>query len=264
MFFVLSKILWALVNPGNLLLLLLILGAVLLWTRWRRFGRWLVAFSTVAFLILAVLPLGKWAFGVLENRFPPLVQLPERVDGIIVAGGIVDPVTSKDRGQLSINGAVERVYEMAVLSRRYPKARLVFSGGSGSLLYQEHKEAKAVVPLLRQLGVDSKRVIFEDQSRNTAENAVFSSQIVQPKKGETWILITSAFHMPRTVGSFRKVGWDVTPYPVDYNTRKAKTLPVHFNFAGGVGSLGGAIHEFLGLLFYWLDGKSDELFPGPE
>ena len=264
MFFVLSKILWALVNPGNLLLLLLVLGAVLLWTRWRRFGRWLVGFSTVAFLLLAVVPLGNWAFGVLENRFPPLVQLPERVDGIIVAGGIVNPVTSKDRGQLSINGAVERVYEMAVLSRRYPKARIVFSGGSGSLLYPDLKEAHAVVPLFRQLGVDTKRVIFEDQSRNTAENAVNTYRVIQPKGGETWLLVTSAFHMPRTVGSFRKAGWDVTPYPVDYNTRLTKALPVQFNFSGGVGSLGGAVHEFLGLFFYWLDGKTDELFPGPE
>ena len=152
---------------------------------------------------------------------------------------------------------------MAVLSRRYPKARLVFSGGSGSLLYQELKEAKAVVPLLRQLGVDEARVIFEDQSRNTAENAVYSYRMVQPKRGETWLLVTSAFHMPRTVGSFRKVGWEVTPYPVDYYTRKTQTLPVHFNFAQRIGSLGGVVHEFLGLLFYWLDGKTDELFPGP-
>jgi uncharacterized SAM-binding protein YcdF (DUF218 family) len=264
MFFVLSKIFWVLVNPGNLLLLLISIGTVLLWTRWRRFGRRLVGFTVVAFLVLAVVPLGTWAFGNLEDRFPPLVQLPEKVDGIIVAGGIVDPVTSKDRGQLSINGAVERVYEMAVLSRRFPKARLVFSGGSGSLLYQEHKEASAVAPLLRQLGVDLGRVIFEDQSRNTSENAVYSYRIVQPKKGETWLLITSAFHMPRTVGSFRQVGWDVTPYPVDYHTRKTKTLPLQFNFSGGMGSLGGAVHEFLGLLFYWLDGKTDELFPGPR
>ena len=264
MFFALSKILWYLVNPANLLLVFLTFGVLLLWTRWRRFGRWLVGFATLVFLFLAVVPVGRWGFGVLENRFPPLINLPQRVDGIIVAGGVVNPVTSKDRGQLDINGAVERIYEMAVLSRRYPKARLVFSGGSGSLLYQEYKEAHAVAPLLQQLGIDPGRVIFEDQSRNTAENAVFSYRIVQPKKAETWLLVTSAFHMPRTVGSFRQVGWNVTPYPVDYHTRKTKTIPVQFNFAGGLSSLGGTVHEFLGLLFYWLDGKTDELFPGPR
>jgi uncharacterized SAM-binding protein YcdF (DUF218 family) len=221
MFFMLSKILWALVNPGNLLLLLLILGAVLLWTRWRRFGRWLVGFCTVAFLVLAVVPVGMWALGILENRFPPLVDLPGRVDGIIVAGGIVDPVTSRDRGQLSIGGAAERVYEMAVLLRRYPKARLVFSGGSGSLLYQEYKEAEAVVPLLRQLGVDTGRVIFEDQSRNTAENATLSYRMVQPKKGvKPWcfrfILILPAASAPWAVPFMNSwaccsIGWTAKP-----------------------------------------------------
>ena len=168
MFFVLSKIFWVLVNPGNLLLLLISIGTVLLWTRWRRFGRRLVGFTVVAFLVLAVVPLGTWAFGNLEDRFPPLVQLPEKVDGIIVAGGIVDPVTSKDRGQLSINGAVERVYEMAVLSRRFPKARLVFSGGSGSLLYQEHKEASAVAPLLAGI---SGSAPFAAKNRMTSTSA---------------------------------------------------------------------------------------------
>jgi uncharacterized SAM-binding protein YcdF (DUF218 family) len=264
MFFELSKILWFLVNPANLLLVFLTLGVLLLWTRWRRFGRWLVGFATLVFLFLAVVPVGRWGLGVLENRFPPLTNLPRRVDGIIVAGGVVNPLTSKDRGQLDINGAVERVYEMAVLSRRYPKAKLVFSGGSGSLLFQEYKEAQAIAPLLHQFGIDPGRVIFEDQSRNTAENAVFSYRIVQPKKDETWLLVTSAFHMPRTVGSFRQVGWDVTPYPVDYNTRKTMTTPVQFNFTGGLGSLSNTVHEFLGLLFYWLDGKTDELFPGPR
>jgi uncharacterized SAM-binding protein YcdF (DUF218 family) len=264
MFFTLSKILWVLVNPGNLLLLLLVVGVLLAWTRWQRLGRRLVGFVTLVFLVLAVIPVGRWGTGVLEDRFPALTDLPGRVDGIIVAGGIVDPVSSQVRGQLAINGAVERIYEMAVLSRRYPEAKLVFSGGSGSLFYQELKEASAVVPLVRQLGMDPGRVIFEDQSRNTAENAVFSYRIVQPKKHETWLLVTSAFHMPRAVGSFRQVGWNVTPYPVDYQTRKTKTPVVDFNFSGGVGSLNAAVHEFLGLLFYRLSGKTDELFPEPR
>jgi uncharacterized SAM-binding protein YcdF (DUF218 family) len=264
MFFELSKILWIFVNPGNLLLILIILGAVILWTRWQLFGKWLVGFTALAFLVVAVVPLGKWMLGVLENRFPPLAQLPESIDGIIVAGGVVNPITSDDRGQLSMNGAVERVYEFAVLSQRYPKAKLIFSGGSGSFIFQDMKEAKAVTPLLRQLGVDLGRVIFEDQSRNTFENAVLSYRMVKPKINENWLLITSAFHMPRSVGTFRKAGWNVIPYPVDYQTRKSRTLPLHFNFSGGVGSLSSSIHEFCGLLFYWIFGKTDELFPEPR
>ncbi len=264
MFFSLSKILWFLVNPGNLLLIFLIIGVGLLWSRWRRFGRGLVVAVAAVSLFLAVVPVGSWMLSALEDRFPPLNELPVQVDGIIVAGGVVDPIMSKDRGQASVNGAVERLFEMAKLAKRYPRAKMIFSGGSGSLLHQDQKEAPLVVPLLRQLGVDPGRVIFEDQSRNTAENAVFSRRLAKPKPEETWLLITSAFHMPRTVGSFRQAGWRVTPYPVDYHTRSKEDFPFRFNFSDGVGSLGYALHEDLGLLFYWLNGKTDELFPGPE
>ena len=264
MFFVLSKVLWFVTNPGNMLLLFLLLGMALLWTRWRRAGRWLVSAVAVIGVTLAVVPLGGWLFGALEDRFQAVSIPPARVDGVIVAGGIVDPVLSDDRDQVSVGGAAERLFKMAALAKKYPRARLVFSGGSGSLIYQSRKEADAVKPLLRLLGVDLKRVIFEDKSRNTAENAAFSYRLVKPKKGEVWLLVTSAFHMPRAVGSFRRAGWEVFPYPVDYMTKREADFPLQFNFAYGLGSLGGALHEFLGLLFYWLDGKTDHLFPGPR
>jgi uncharacterized SAM-binding protein YcdF (DUF218 family) len=264
MFYELSKILWIFVNPGNLLLIILLFGVYLLWTRWWNFGRWLIAMISIAFLVIALVPMDKWMLGVLENRFPPLTQLPENIDGIIVAGGIVDPLVSKEHGQISMNGAIERVYEFAVLSKRYPKAKLIFTGGAGTLLFQDLKEAEAVAPLLRQLGVDLARVIFEDQSRNTFENAVLSYRLAKPNIRESWLLITSAFHMPRSVGVFRKAGWNVIPYSVDFHTSAVKTLPLYFNLSRGLGSLGSAIHEFCGLLFYWLTDKSDELFPEPK
>ena len=156
------------------------------------------------------------------------------------------------------------MYELSLLSNRYPKAKLIFSGGSGSLFLQNYKEAKVIAPLLRQLGIDQERIILEDQSRNTFENAVFSHRLVKPKNDEVWLLITSAFHMPRCVGAFRKAGWQVIPYPVDYQTTSREILPIQFNFTGGVASLGNALHEILGLLFYWLYGKTDELFPEPR
>jgi uncharacterized SAM-binding protein YcdF (DUF218 family) len=264
MFFELSKILWAIFNPGNLLIILLLFGAVLLWTRWLILGKWIVGLISLFFLMIALLPFGKWMFEVLENRFPPIVQLPEKVDGIIVAGGIVDPLSSKEHGQISINGAFERVYEFAVLSKRYPNAKLIFTGGSGSLFFQDLKEADVLAPLLRQLGVDTSRVIFENQSKNTFENALLSYRIVKPKTSESWLLITSAFHMPRSVGVFRKVGWNVIPYSVDYQIHNTKTLQLFFNYSGGLSSLSRSIHEFCGLLFYWLSGKTDELFPEPK
>ena len=263
MFFTLSKVLWFLANPGNLLLITLCLGTALLWSRWRTVGRLLVASSAIIGVVLSVLPIGQWLYGTLEERFPPVRELPADVDGIIVTGGIVDPVITATRGQTAVGGAVERLFAMAMLAKRYPTAKLVFTGGSGMLLHQDEKEAPAVLPLLAQLGVDPGRIILEGQSRNTAENAQFSYIEAKPKPDEKWLLVTSAFHMPRAVGSFRKAGWTVTAYPVDYVTRGESEPPIAFNFAYGVGSLGSALHEYLGLVFYWLSGNTDEIFPAP-
>ena len=217
----------------------------------------------VAGVLLAVIPVGSWLFGFLEDRFPAFSESPARVDGVIVLGGVVDPVMTKARGQVSVGSGVERLLAMARLAKRHPKARIIFSGGSGSLLHQDMKEAHAIPPLLRQLGVDPARVIFEDQSRNTAENAEFSLRLAKPKPRETWLLVTSAFHMPRAVGSFRQAGWNVVPYPVNYSTSSETAAPL-FDFARGMKTLAAAIHEYLGLIFYWLDGKTDSMFPSPD
>ena len=264
MFFSASKILWFLANPGNLILIAVCLGSAFLWAGWRKTGRWLVTLGAVTGITLAVVPVDQWLLRGLEDRFPQTTSLPAKVDGIIIAGGAVDPVSTKDRGQISIGGAVERITEGAALSQRYPQAKVIYSGGSGSLFFQEWKEARAVEPLFRQLGIAPGRVIYEDRARNTYENALFSKSLAKPKDGETWLLVTSAFHMPRAVGSFRKAGWKVIPYPVDYSTRKDLNPPFRFNFTGGVKSFSWAVHEYLGLLFYWYDGKTDELFPGPK
>ncbi len=264
MFFTASKILWILSQPGNLLLIGLCLGIVLMATRrWRGAGRRLVGATAVVGLIVAVLPLGTWLITPLEDRSPPVTETPARVDGIVVLGGIVNSVVTESRGQVAVGGAVERLIEFARLARQYPGARLVFSGGSGSLTRQDLKEARFVEPLLRSLSLDPGRVIFEDQARNTYENAILSREKVKPKPGETWILVTSAFHMPRAVGSFRAAGWTVLPYPVDYMTSAGQTAGLQFNFAGGLGALGAGLHEWLGLAFYRLSGKTDAFFPAP-
>jgi uncharacterized SAM-binding protein YcdF (DUF218 family) len=233
-------------------------------TRWRRTGIRLVGLATVFALFVAVVPVGNWMTGILEDRFPPPVSLPDRVDGIIVLGGVLSPKLSQVRGQPSVGGAVERLMSFAGLAARYPDTRLLFTSGSGSLRYQDLKEAHMVGPVLAQFGLDPDRVVFEDQSRNTYENAVFSHRTINPGDRESWILITSAFHMPRATGSFRKAGWNVLPYPVDYTTLGSEGLRLRFNFSNGMGRLGNALHEWVGLLVYWITDKTDALFPGPE
>jgi len=263
MFFFLSKILWFIVDPGNLLLLGLVIGSILTWTRWRRLTKWWLTLLAAGTLVLAVIPLGENMLGRLENRFPRLALLPVKVDGIIVLGGIVDQFVSKDRGTLTINGAVERLTEFVRLAKLYPKVKLVFSGGSGVLFNQNLKEADFIAPLIRELGIDPERVIFENQSKNTAENAVLTKKLINPDKDELWILITSAFHVPRAIGTFRHAGWNMLGYPVDYRLKKNLEFKPRFNLRSGMNAFAAGLHEWIGLTFYWLTGRTNELFPGP-
>jgi uncharacterized SAM-binding protein YcdF (DUF218 family) len=265
MFFWLSKILWVLADPGTLLFLALALGTGLLATRWRRAGARLLAATTVAAAAIAILPLGEWGGALLENRFPRPAVTPDKVDGIVVLGGVVDPYQTAARGEESIGGAAERLVAFARLAKRHPEARLVFSGGSGDPLRQDLKEAHAVGPLLDLMGVPGDRVVFEADSRNTHENAILAKELVKPGPDETWILVTSAFHMPRAVGCFRRAGWRILPYPTDFNTAgEGGGLSLRFNVTGGFGRLSAFLHEAIGLLFYRLTGRTDALFPAPE
>lgn len=271
MFFYLSKILWFLADPGNLLLIGLCVAAVLCFSgrgerigRWPRIGRWVMAVTAAFALTLSVLPVGQAMLQPLEDRFPIIRKLPAKVDGVIVLGGVLNELVTSSRGQISIGGGVGRVIELASIANQYPQAKIVFTGGSGKLLTQEIKEADLIGPLFESLGIRPGRVVFENRSRNTFENAVFSRQLVKPKPGETWILITSAFHMPRAVGSFRKSGWPVTAYPAAYLLGADATLGLGFSLGGGLGAVSLGLHEWLGLVFYRLTGKTDAFFPGPN
>jgi uncharacterized SAM-binding protein YcdF (DUF218 family) len=264
MFFTLSKVLWVVFHPGNVILVALCVGAVLLWTRWRRAGRWILTVTAVMSLFLAMAPLGTALWLALENRFPVARNMPAKVDGIIALGGVVDQFVTDARGQIALGGGIERLTEMAALSRRYPQARLIYSSGSGDLLRQDIKEADVIDPFLETLGLDPARVIRENQSRNTYENAVMAKDLVRPGADETWILITSAFHMPRAVGCFRRVGWRIVPYPVDFALRGDETLSLRFSLTGGIGGLSGALHEWIGLAAYWLSDRTDAFFPAPD
>lgn len=262
MFFTLSKVLWFIADPGNLLVILLCLGAVFAWFRWHRWARGVVTITALFALVLAVVPVGEALTRALENRFPRPDGLPQEIGGIIVLGGVLDPVGTTSRGTPALGGAVERLTAFAELAHLYPHATLIFTGGSGSLVRQDLKEADFIAPLLARFGLAPERVKFENQSRNTAENARLSRPLAGEDGKAPWVLITSAFHMPRAVGAFRAAGWRVVPYPVDYNT-SVEAMSLGFNLRSGLGAFAAGTHEFLGLIFYRLTGRSDAWFPAP-
>jgi uncharacterized SAM-binding protein YcdF (DUF218 family) len=193
-----------------------------------------------------------------------VTTLPAKVDGVVLLGGAVDGALSDARGQVSLNDAAERVTETVALARRYPQARILVSGGDGSLIPTGFTEADATRRLLIDLGVAPDRIVLESASRNTWENAAFSYRTVRPRPDETWLLVTTAMHMPRSVGCFRRAGWSIMPYPVDYRTFPTTHFELGFGFPGGLELLNLVVKEWDGLIAYYLLGRMDAFFPAPE
>ena len=262
MTFVISKLLWLVAAPGNFLLLVLVAGVLCAIWSGRRRGFVLIAAATLGFLVIATLPIGAWLAAPLENRFPT-ISPPARIDGIVVLGGSIDPGLSRARGQVALMIAAGRITETVALARRFPSARVLVSGGDGTLHPGALTEAGATRDLLVQLGVAAERVELESAARNTYENAVLSLAAAQPKAGETWLLVTSAMHMPRAVGCFRRAGWTIVPYPVDYRTSTRIGTGPGLLLADDLMLVNFATKEWLGLVaYYWL-GRTDALLPGP-
>lgn len=264
MFFLLSKFLIPLTFLGNALIVLALLGAALLYTRFARAGRRLVAGSLVIFAICGFLPVGKALYWVLEHRFPPWTANGEAPDGIIVLGGAIDLSRTLWRGKPIVNDSVGRIVAAADLAQAFPQARIVYTGGSGSPAYPDAIEADLALPLLESFGIARQRILLERRARNTAENARFTKELAQPKPGEHWLLVTSAAHMPRAIGAFRRVGFAVEAYPVDRRVPSRRDLITPFTSVDlGLLTTDAALHEWLGLLAYWATGRSSALFPGP-
>jgi uncharacterized SAM-binding protein YcdF (DUF218 family) len=263
MFFVLSKTVARLLIPSNFLLLVGLAGLLLLVTRYKHVGRRLTLTSLALFLALGILPVGGALDHVLESRFPAWDPARGAPDGIVVLGGAIDPVLSRARGQVALSDAAERITALAKLARDYPRARVVFSSGDASVLGDQPAEADFIYPLLDSFGVPRTRVTLEDKARNTAENAAFTKALVRPKAGERWLLVTSARHMPRAVGCFRRVGFPVEAYPVDWQTMPRWRPWPSFDVGATIAATDKVVREWEGLIVYRLTGRTGAFFPAP-
>jgi uncharacterized SAM-binding protein YcdF (DUF218 family) len=264
LFFVLSKTVGFMLLPTNFLVGIALLGAILLATRLASLGRKLLIPALVLLAICAFSPLGNLLLYPLESRFPPWDTAHGAPDGIIVLGGSIEAELSAAHGTPVVRSSPDRIITAAALAHRYPNARVLFSGGSANLLSNDAREADYAGSIFESLGIAKSRLIMERASRNTLENAEFSKAMVAPKAGERWLLVTSAFHMPRSVGLFRKVGFAVEPYPVDWRVGGRDDLFSFTNIAiDGLGRTDLAIREWIGLLAYRATGRIDDLLPGP-
>ncbi len=261
MFFIASKALWFFAAPSALLTLGALVGAAF---AAHRGARWTALCCLAVLLVIGVAPAGALLIAPLENRFPaPPANLPPPT-GVVVLGGAIDDDITRARGQTTFDEGAERLTEAAILARRYPSARIVYTGGSNSLTGRPSSEAEDARRLLVAMGVDSQRITLETRSRNTDENARFTAAIVHPESGQTWLVVTSAYHMPRAMGLFRKAGFAATADPVDYRTEGGRSdWRVNVSLPRGLALFDLAAHEWIGLLAYRLSGRIDVWFPGP-
>ncbi len=268
MFFYISKIISALIWPSNVIAFALVGGTALLvagktrvWPRvWAR--RLLMA-GVAGYVVCGYSPLGQWMVLPLEERFRR-PDLPPQIAGILILGGFESASVGQARGELSLNEAGERLTEALLVAKARPEARVVFTGGDGSMLRVSVSAAGAVGRFLVQMGIAPERIVLEGESRTTFENAVFVKRLVDPKPGETWLLVTSAFHMPRAMGTFRKAGFEVVSWPSDYRTRGVEDRWEFFsNPSQGLERVDFAFKEWVGLIAYRLSGRTSALWPGP-
>jgi uncharacterized SAM-binding protein YcdF (DUF218 family) len=264
MYHAISKVLGTATQPSTLVLLVLLAGAALLFTRAWRWGRTLVAIAAALYLIGGILPLSTWLTLPLEQRFSRPDLSGAEVTGIIVLGGAEDARVSAGRHTHAINESGERITEAAALALRYPRAKIVFTSNSARFGKTRTTGAEAANQIFRDLGIAQDRLVPENASHNTWENALYSKRLVNPEPGQRWLLVTSASHMPRAIAVFRKVGFPVEPWPVDYRTAGPGDAWKPFEApTEGLKRLEMAVHEWVGLIAYRLMGRSDALFPAP-
>ena len=256
-FFLISKFVGAFIVFDRLLLIFLLFIWAMLCRGKIRLVKLSLGFLSICMLILVLLPVGAWMIYPLETRFPANPELPSKIDGVIVLAGAEEAALSAFWQQVELGDAAERHLAFLELARRYPEAKLVFSGGSSFVFAQASKEADVAKKLYEQLGLNVSRVTFETSSRNTFESATLSRVLMKPRFGENWVLITSAFHMPRSIGVFCKAGWRVIPYSVDHRILPDK----RFKFDGNPNDLALGIKEWIGLLAYYATGKTADLIP---
>ena len=257
LFFIASKTLGMAARVETWALLLMALALFGLWRGRHRLAGWSLAILFTGTLAITLLPLGDLLLKPLESEFPARPDLT-RVDGIIVLGGAEQTAAYRDWGGPQFNEAGERLIEGAILAQRFPQAKLVFAGGSASVGRTEDTTdpSKMVRDMWIDLGIAPDRIILEQNSRNTAENARLTHDLVQPKPGETWVLITSAFHMPRAHETFARNGWnDITAWPVDFRSGDLAGLRGIWRLDRNLLGVNLALKEYLGTLAYRITGK---------
>ena len=258
MSFYLSKILWLIVNPFNIFIFITLFTMFLYFINFRRLSLIIYLINFIFIALISFLPIGNYLTYIIEKEFHTNTKIPERVDGILILGGATNPLLFKEFDQISLNGSAERLVESVMIIRKFEKAKVIFSGGSGIVNRSDLDHSQVAKLFYKKMGVDINKIFFEDKSRNTHENIIYSKKIAKPKKNENWLLITSAFHMKRALLIAEKNNWKFIPYAVDFKNIKEFKLTPSLNLLSNLNSFQSGLHEWLGLVSYYLMGRTEK------
>lgn len=260
MFFFLSKIFWLMAQPVSVVLLLVVLGTVLIAFNRRRLALATLVTATLIIGLTAFTSLGYVLIQPLEDRFAAPREMPEVVSAIVILGGATQARPSTARQTVEMNEAGDRLTAALYLARQYPDADIVLSGGGG-LFDAVEAEAVTMRRFFLLHGVEESRLLAEGDSRNTDENSAFTADLLDDRQ-HAIVLVTSAFHMPRSVGLFETEGIAVVPWPTDYRSSGREGFGI--DLANPVNNLNVttvALKEWIGLVAYYLTGRTSELLP---
>jgi uncharacterized SAM-binding protein YcdF (DUF218 family) len=254
--FYVAKIANYLLEPLYILsFFLLILIFLLLFTNFRKLIFFFAKFLLILFLFFGYTPLSNFLLNKIEDFIKPSKYPVQQLKGVVVLGGSFSSgLQSKERNEVLLNSSAERLTKVLEIYNKNPKILILFSGFSGELKPRGWSESDMAKKFFLEQGVRSENLIFENKSRNTYENVIYSKDIIKNYKG-TWGLITSASHMPRSYFGFKKQGLILEPIVVDYKTGTSPIFWINFNIGNGSSNWSTILHEVVGISYYKITAK---------
>jgi len=260
MSFYLSKILWLILSPFNIFIFITLLSIFLYFIKLRRLSLIIFLINFVFIALISFFPIGSYLIYNIEKEYHSNIKPPEKIDGILILGGATIPQLYNEYNQISLNGSSERLVESVFIIKKFDKAKVIFSGGSGIINRPDLGHSQVAKSFYEKIGIEIEKIIFEEESRNTYENIIYSKKIANPKINENWLLITSASHMKRALLIADKSNWKLIPYAVDFKNIKNFKLIPNLKLLKNLNSFHQGSHEWLGLVSYYLMGRTDKVF----
>ena len=260
--FLFSKLVWVFGQPLSLAFFLTVLGFLALAFRLRKSALVLSGLGAAVLFVTLYTTAGNYLLQGLENRFPKPAQDPDSLQCMIVLGGAFENEVNTARHGIEFNAAADRFIETLRLAQKFPQSRILISGGDGSISGHYEGDAAASARFFPLFGVARERLVEETTSRTTFENATNTKDLLATNGLSNCLLITSGYHMPRSVGIFRKLGIDVVPWPTDFRTDGEVHLGLDFTQPSlNAQNTATAVREWFGLVGYYLAGRTSELYP---